>query len=47
LFQILTELRKLRYVNVKHHSMIAQKIAHQNLKLVYLRERFDAIRVHP
>jgi len=47
MFQILKEFRKLRYVNVNHHSMIAQKIAQQNLKLVYLREHFNAIHVHP
>jgi len=47
LFQILTELKKLGYVNIKQHSMIAQKITKRNLELMNHREHFDFIRVRP
>jgi len=47
LFQILTELKKLSYVNVKQHSMIEQKIRTRNLEIVNHREHFDVTYVHP
>jgi len=47
LFQILTELKKLRYLNVKQHSMIEQKVTKQHLEIVNHREHFDVLHVHP
>jgi len=47
LFQILTELTKLKYVNVKQHSMIEQKITKRNLEIVNHREHFNVLHVHP
>jgi len=47
LFQILTELKKLRDINVKQHSMIEQKITKRNLEIVKHREHFDVLHVHP
>jgi len=47
LFQILIELKKLRYINVEQHLMIEQKIIKRNLELVNHREHFDVINIYP
>jgi len=46
LFQILTELKKLEYINVKQYSMIEQKITKRNVDMVNQREDFDFIHGH-
>jgi len=47
LFQILTEMKKLKYINVKQHSMIEQKITKRNLECLKHREHFGVLHVHP
>jgi len=47
LFQILFELKKVRYLNAKQLSMIEQKITKRKLEIANHRKRFDVIHVYP
>jgi len=45
LFQVLRELKKLKYINVKQLSMIEHKIIKRNLEIMNHIQHFDVINV--
>jgi len=47
LFQVLRELSRLKYINVKQLSMIEHKITKRNLELINHTMHFDVINVKP
>jgi len=47
LFQVLTELQRIRYINEKQLSMIEQKLTKRQLEIVNHREHFNVLHVHP
>jgi len=45
LFQVLRELKRLRYINVKQLSMIEHKITKRNLEIEHIVDHFQFINV--
>jgi len=47
LFQVLRELRSLKYINVKQLSMIEQKVRKRNVEIRNIVKHFDVINIWP
>jgi len=47
LFQILRELKRLKYINVKQLSTIEHKITKRNVEIMNIVKHFDVINIRP